>query len=239
MSDVIKVRVQQLRKSHFPFDIFYLFRTQDLGMIRKVFPWSLGVPPSEARTRLLEEARLRMLKVQGYKEWPVLESLWQDRVLVVPILPKQLTRAKARERIAEAKAAKQQSKKKLFWGPSYLGHKEDQTRSQHQRRGRSYGVTAEKPRYVDILDDELILFTPMGPVRPPCILCSQHFAHMAGNCVLGDPACFKYLTLAEVEKDIPIQQGDSDGNSSVHAELGGELDSPAVSPVLGDSISAG
>ena len=220
MRTILKLRIIKSSVRSFPFDLIYLVSEDQKALLPKLFPWSLCLVMSdELKLRIgdlnvhVEEAmghrtpRERTEHRSGRKLVNVLP--WsQCTFVVVPILP--LTR----------RGLHKPEK------PGFEKHRYTPYLMAPQHAGSSIPVavtkgsieTVLKPAIDDILDDDVVLFAPDGPVRPICHKCPRALFHLQGLCHLGNATCFEELTLwapdtsATEGADVELQEDHPDAD---------------------------
>jgi len=215
MSEILKIRVTRDSICVFPFDLFYLVPATHKDLLPKLFPWSLCFTVSkELRQRIV---RLRFHKQEvlwhgGRREdrkksstllHEALPVAWDEAYFVsVPILPMTTRQVKSKHDDSDLKKEPQGKV------PGYL------TAPQHAQAAHS--------ALEGILDDDTVLFTPQGPVRPICTMCPRHLLHTQNKCELGSKYCFSELILQRSYEQLQEDRAQSDTNSDKHT-AGGPL----------------
>lgn len=187
-TEIIKVRVARDQVKHFAFDLVYFVPIQRKDLLPKLFPWSICLPANQEFVRQFFEVKVRFgelmphetrresLSVAG-RASQLLPADWSTKYfIVVPILPMERPQITVRKKDQPIKAPVKGEKV-----PGYL------TAPQH--------ADTDKSKLDGILDDDTVLFTPKGPVRPICKLCPRHLLHIQNKCELGSKHCFTELVL--------------------------------------------
>jgi hypothetical protein len=211
-NEIIKVRVARDQVKHFPFDLFYLVPIEHKALLSKLFPWSLCIPINETLKRRMMELHVhqgellphvtRREKLDGClgTVTMTLPESWPAKYfMVVPILPMEKLQVRLTKK-DDVRTAKKGEKL-----PGYL------TAPQH--------ADANKSKLDGILDDDTVLFTPRGPIRPVCNSCPRHLLHIQHKCELGCKHCFAELVLKrsvneQLQKDGAQSGSDSDEHPS-------------------------
>lgn len=194
--EIIKLRLERsLVSRYFPFDICYFVSIDLKKYIPKLFPWSLCIPVTDHVTQTFSNIRWSikhtypclnhatserpqyLTKEEKQRFWGYFTNSnnLETYFIVVPILP--------------------------VWSNVYSRH---QTYSDGGDgiavRTRQLGyITAPKHehsmnnQFIEILTDDIVLFTPKGPIRPICKICPNSLKHLRNECRLGCKLCRKSL----------------------------------------------
>jgi len=197
MKTILKLRIDRyFVASTFPFDLIYLVPRDRLDVLERLFPWSLGITINS-----YIQDRLNRLPISNYELYSHqnrarihpdcaqvkqrLQYATDTDLLLVPILP-------LRRAISSREAAVSR--------PSYLGSAAHQNKKENVNWAEQY------------LDDDTILFTPRGAIRPVCIECPRNLFHLQGECNLGGEFCFDNLIFQGGQHE-QLQKDGSDRDS--------------------------
>jgi len=192
--EIIKLRLERsLVSRYFPFDICYFVPIDLKKYIPKLFPWSLCIPVTDQVTQTFSNIRWSIKHMYpclnhttserpqyltkeekqrfwGYFTNPInLETYF----IVVPILP--------------------------VWSTVYSRHGTYSDEDIAVRTRQLGYITAPKHeygtdnRFTGMLTDDVVLFTPKGPIRPVCKICPNSLKHLRNECRLGCKLCRKSL----------------------------------------------
>jgi hypothetical protein len=220
MNEIFKLRIIKSSVRSFPFDLLYLVGEAQKALLPKLFPWSLCLVMTDDLKQRIGNLNVHVEEVCGHhtprerttmnRSGRKLEGVlpWEQcTFIVIPILP--LTRRGLRK-----------SEK-----PGLEKHRYTPYLMAPQHSGKSATTTAKpdevlKPAIENILDDDTVLFTPSGPVRPICHKCPRALFHIQGLCQLGNATCFEELTLwapdtsATEGSDVELQEDHADATGS-------------------------
>ena len=209
MTHLYKIRLLKSAVKKFPFDVFYLTGEAEKPLLPKLFPWSLCVVITEPIRALLAAIRVDITEVREHRQpreklplkrssehmLPRLVPLDDCLFITVPILP--LTRRGMK------KAEKPGQDKTARFAPYLMSPK--------------LAKDEKEPLVTNVLDDDAVLFTPDGPVRPICHKCPRILFHLQGECQLGCRTCYEELTLWQPEvpnEQLQADHADDDRNTA-------------------------
>ena len=172
---ITKFKVAKKYIKDFPFDLFYVVHQSQKKLIPRMFPYALAMGFS-AELIKCSKAVKQVYNTQGVSDLANLRSWLEDRrheyLCVVPVM--------------------------MRWKrPDYLLA----PRHRNTSTNLGGGVIAHTHTLVshlttNILNDQTVLFTPGGPVRPICLKCPRHLVHVVkDNCELGSQTCMEQLDL--------------------------------------------
>lgn len=215
MSFIYKLRIIKSSVRSFPFDLLYLVSEDQKALLSKLFPWSLCLVMTDDLRKRIGALNMHVDEVRGHhtrrertlhRHSRKLEGVlpWEQcTFVVIPILP--LTR----------RGLKKPEK------PGFEKHRYTPYLMAPQHAG-----LADKPVIEDILDDDTVLFTPSGPVRPICHKCPRALFHLQGQCQLGNKTCFEELVMWA--PDTSVTEGSDGELQEDHADAtGSSPDNPA------------
>lgn len=187
---IFKFRVERTQVKSFPFDLFYLVPISQKQILPHLFPWSLCFAPNAAFIQAIAYVRVQQVEQRLHttrvinltqKSYRVADNLphnWTTAYfVVVPVLPMEKVQVPKRKK----DNMQLRATKKGVKGPGYL------TAPQH--------ADVSKSKLEGVLDDDTVLFTPSGAVRPVCNACPRHLLHIQNKCELGGKYCFSELVL--------------------------------------------
>ena len=222
MNEIFKLRIIKSSVRSFPFDLLYLIEEAQKALLPKLFPWSLCLVMTADLKQRISDLNVHVEEVRGHRT-PRERMMtgghgrklggvlpWEQcTFVIIPILP--LTRRGLKK--SEKPGLEKHRYTPYLMAPQHAG-----STTPVAWKGSSDAVL--KPNIDNILDDDVVLFTPTGPVRPICHKCPRALFHLQGLCQLGNATCFEELTLwapdtsATEGSDVELQEDHADAAGS-------------------------
>lgn len=198
MSEIIDIHIKRTQAgTSIPFDKVYLVRKEDQALIPRIFTYALVLPLTTSISDVLFSIRPSLITHKKFHRddaaknqlGPALQTpvapWWAEfnekyaissRVVVIPILTSTI---------------------KKVVRPRYLTNKKWFTEVP-KNRVSSRDVANALSEYTYLSTPHP---APRDRIRPICSICPRMLLHIQGECVPGQPVCYKALNFAEIPED--------------------------------------